>query len=301
MKDVDPLRRKVSRWGKTNWRSRKDPVARPESDAMVAPLIEALRADDLLERCFRELTRFYRHSGVGQRCHGIVHRMNTPLQVLSFQVELLEQKSREELQYVPACPLPAAERLQVLHDYRVKKIHQVRLELEKLQSAAHTIIQQGVHEESAERLYLDLNQIYAQELDLYQAVPFFQHQVEKEVRLDPHVPPLHGYYIDFSQSFRNLVDNALEAMTGEERRQLTVETGMEDGMRVLCIGDTGPGIPPEVLPRIFDPFFTTKGTPVMPRAGLGLFMTRRLLAPYGAAIQVDSVPGETWVTVRLPV
>ena len=70
---------------------------------------------------------------------------------------------------------------------------------------------------------------------------------------------------------------------------------------LVRLGDTGVGIPPGVLPRIFEPFFTTKGTPGGDRAGLGLFMVRRLLAPYQAEIRVDSAPGETWVRVSIPV
>jgi signal transduction histidine kinase len=66
----------------------------------------------------------------------------------------------------------------------------------------------------------------------------------------------------------------------------------------VSIGDTGFGIPRENLSRIFEPFFTTRGKD---RAGLGLFMARRLLAPYGAVVQADSRPGETWFTVSIPV
>jgi hypothetical protein len=42
------------------------------------------RTQEVVECCLRELVRYYRHSGVGRNCCGIVHQMNTPLQVLSF-------------------------------------------------------------------------------------------------------------------------------------------------------------------------------------------------------------------------
>ena len=64
-----------------------------------------------LERSFQELVRYYRHSSVGSRCLGIVHRMNTPLQVLSFQLDLLEQKAQEELGLLTASPLADTDRL----------------------------------------------------------------------------------------------------------------------------------------------------------------------------------------------
>src|SRR5512135_2559967 len=68
------------------------PVPRPYGS--IAP-------ETLMDRCFRELVRFYRHSCCGRLCRGIVHRLNTPLQVLFFQLELLEKKSEDELKIIP--------------------------------------------------------------------------------------------------------------------------------------------------------------------------------------------------------
>ena len=87
------------------------------------------------------------------------------------------------------------------------------------------------------------------------------------------------------------------AMEGAAAPQLTVATALQEGCRVLLVGDTGTGIPRETMPLIFEPFFT----PRRDHAGLGLFMVQRLLAPYGAEIRVESAPGATWVTVSLPV
>jgi signal transduction histidine kinase len=133
------------------------------------------------------------------------------------------------------------------------------------------------------------------------AEPFFKHRVEREFTFTPGLPPIHGHYVDFSQSFRHLVDNALEAMAESPSPVLTVTTQLEKNCRVLRVGDTGVGITPEDKDRLFQPFFTTKSTPDQPRAGLGLYMARRLLAPYKGEIAIESRPGQTWVTVCLPV
>lgn len=301
MKDMrsDPGRQQVPRWRKGRGGEVKSKGA--VSEEVFSPLLappQVLQTPEILERCFTELVRYYRHSGVGRGCRGIAHQMNGPLQVISFLQELLEQKSQEEREILPECPYPASEKLEGLLAYCLEKIHRFRREVENLQHLARNLVRLGVHEENQDQVYLDLNQIYQQELELYLTQPFFKHQVDKDFRFLEGLPPIYGHYIDFSQSFRNLVDNALEAMAGVAHRRLTVETALEDKYRVLRVSDTGVGIPPENLPRLFTPFFTTKGPD---RAGLGLFMTRRLLAPYHAEIRVDSVPGATWVTVYLPV
>ena len=258
---------------------------------------QAAPDNPVLELSFQELVRFYRHSGAGVRVLGLVHRMNTPLQVLSFQLDLLEQKAQEELGLLTESILADTDRLVTLNHYRQAKFSQLRRELCRLQEISRSLMLQGLHEDAPEKFPLNLNQLCRQELELYQADPFFKHQVTAEFHFQDGLPFFPGYYIDFSQSLRNLVDNSLEAMEGTDRRQLTLTTAFQNQRFTLCISDTGAGIPPAVLPRIFQPFFTTRQTPGGERAGLGLFMVRRLLAPYQAEIRVDSHSGGTRVTV----
>ena len=262
---------------------------------------DAPETNEVLERSLQELVRYYRHSSVGRRCLGIVHRMNSPLQVLSFQMDLLDQKAQEELNLLAESPLADTEPLVILNHYRQAKFSQLHRELQRLRDITRSLVLQGVHEDPQEKFPLDLNQLYRHELELYQAQPFFKHQVTGEFHFQDALPLFPGHYIDFSQSFRNLVDNCLEAMAGTERRVLTVVTACRNRRIMLRIGDTGVGISPADLPRIFQPFFTTRQSPGGDRAGLGLFMVHRLLAPYQAEIRIDSNSSGTWVTVSFPV
>jgi signal transduction histidine kinase len=67
---------------------------------------------------------------------------------------------------------------------------------------------------------------------------------------------------------------------------------------LIEIGDNGPGIPPEVLPRIFEPFFTTKE--VGEGTGLGLDTVGRIIRNHHGEIRVFSHPGDTRFQVFLP-
>jgi len=255
----------------------------------------------LLERCLTEVVRLYRHSAVGRLCTGVIHNMNSPLQVISFQLELLENKIQEEAALLNSSSPPPLATLKNLLAYRLDKLNQIRQEVDRLREMLQRLALQAVHEESQDYCYIDLNELIQAELHLYQADRFFKYQVEKNFHFTPGLPPIYGHYIDFSLCFRNLLDNALEAMTASPHRRLTVVTEFEEGCRLIKVGDTGEGISPVVREHLFEPFFTTKSTDQKPRAGLGLFLSRRLLKPYRGEIEVDCLPGETWAVVRLPV
>ena len=83
------------------------------------------------------------------------------------------------------------------------------------------------------------------------------------------------------QAWMNLVNNALNAMEGGPQ-QLLVSTEVRDGRVVVSLEDSGPGIPPEVMPRLFEPFFTTK----IHGSGLGLTIAHTLVEACGGQLQV---------------
>jgi signal transduction histidine kinase len=114
---------------------------------------------------------------------------------------------------------------------------------------------------------------------------------------DRDLPPLPAYAAELNQVWTNLIDNAVQAMAG--RGTLTIRTSREDDCLVVGIGDTGPGVPAEIVGRIFEPFFTTK--PVGEGTGLGLDISWRIVVKkHHGDIRVDSRPGATWFLVRLP-
>jgi signal transduction histidine kinase len=115
---------------------------------------------------------------------------------------------------------------------------------------------------------------------------------------DRTLPTIPAYAAELNQVWTNIVQNALDAM--DDAGTLTVRTAL-DGERVLVeIGDSGPGIPPDVRQRIFEPFFTTKG--VGKGTGLGLDVSYRVIVSrHHGDIAVESQPGDTRFQVRLPI
>ncbi|GIJ48463.1 histidine kinase [Virgisporangium aliadipatigenens] len=114
---------------------------------------------------------------------------------------------------------------------------------------------------------------------------------------DRTLPPVPVYAGELNQVWTNLIDNAVQAMNGSGT--LTVRTYEENGNARVEIGDTGPGIPPELRQRIFEPFFTTK--PVGQGTGLGLDVAYRIVVGrHGGSLTVESEPGNTRFIVCLP-
>ena len=86
----------------------------------------------------------------------------------------------------------------------------------------------------------------------------------------------------------NLVENALDALRDAPRpRRIVVTVRGDDGIARLRVGDSGPGVPVEVLPRLFDPFFSLKPS----GTGLGLAIAKRTVDAHGGRIIVASTPG----------
>ncbi len=95
-----------------------------------------------------------------------------------------------------------------------------------------------------------------------------------------------------TQVLYNIIENAVQSMPGGGILRLACQDQRE--LLRLSIGDTGQGIPPEVLPHIFEPFFTTKAKrgSVSGGMGMGLSISNSLMESMGGRIGVESRPGE---------
>ena len=133
------------------------------------------------------------------------------------------------------------------------------------------------------------------------------HQIEVELDLDPHVPPIMADHNRLEQVFINLVTNAMYAMDDKGlrwgdrkwRRLLRIKSFSADGRVVVSVSDTGKGIPKDIIDKIFEPFFTTRE--VGQGTGLGMSISYRIISDYGGTIEVRSeVDAGTTFTLKFP-
>jgi len=122
----------------------------------------------------------------------------------------------------------------------------------------------------------------------------FREGVNVTVAIPEHLE-VRGDRNQFVQVLINLVQNALDAMSGKdypegESRTLQVTADHTDQLTRLRVRDNGPGIPPDIQQQIFDPFFTTKD--VGEGMGLGLSICHQIISEHGGRILVESTPGQ---------
>ncbi len=111
--------------------------------------------------------------------------------------------------------------------------------------------------------------------------------VELEVVCATAVPAIMGDQVELQQVFVNLVNNAIDAMRGQQGvRRVTIELVAKDGAVEVRVSDTGPGIPEEYIQKLFEPFFTTKATGI----GMGLEICRSAVAAMGGQLTVANLP-----------
>ena len=105
--------------------------------------------------------------------------------------------------------------------------------------------------------------------------------------------------VALEQIIHNLLTNALQALAQVPAadRHLDIGVRIVDDKGRLTVGDSGPGIAADVLPRLFEPFFTTREGGL----GLGLSLCESLAAGMGGSLTAANRPPRGAVfTLQLP-
>jgi signal transduction histidine kinase len=114
------------------------------------------------------------------------------------------------------------------------------------------------------------------------------------------LPPATCMPSQLEQVWTNLLINAIQAMDGKGVIDIRTRFLEADGLIEIAIEDHGPGIPADVQPRLFQSRFTTRAGRIEFGLGLGLPISKTLIANHGGRISFESRPGRTCFTILLP-
>jgi two-component system NtrC family sensor kinase len=218
-------------------------------------------------------------SALGELVAGVAHELNNPLTVLVGASDILEQQAPEHLK----------EYAQMIRESTDAARHIVR-----------GLLTFG-RQMPLERRHVMLDELIEKVLALT-AADLRIENVKVDRDSESGLPPVWADHHQLQQVLVNLVTNAKQAMAEQpeaERRLKITSRALGPDRVQITVEDTGPGIPPEVLPTIFDPFVTTKGSA---GTGLGLSISYGIIREHGGHITADSRPGRGAIfTIELPV
>jgi PAS domain S-box-containing protein len=185
---------------------------------------------------------------LGQLVSSVAHELSNPLTSILGYAQLLRRR-RESKQ----------------GETDVEHIVQ---EAERASRIARSLLQFG-RGAKTERAAVELNEVVKSALSL-RAAELSLEEIDVELDLEPHLPPVLGDALQLQQALLNLLVNSEQAIRqARGRGQIRLGTRRVPSGRVAVdVIDDGPGIPAADLPHIFDPFFTTK--PAGVGTGLGL-------------------------------
>jgi signal transduction histidine kinase len=123
------------------------------------------------------------------------------------------------------------------------------------------------------------------------------HRIEVVRDFGQERPQVIGVADNLRQVFMNLIINARDAMKDGGTLRVGVRT--ENSTVTLSFADSGPGIPPNIIPRIFEPFFTTK-TPGE-GTGLGLSVCYGIIKSHNGTITFRNTDSGGCFDIQLPV
>lgn len=107
----------------------------------------------------------------------------------------------------------------------------------------------------------------------------------------------HVHPIDFMRVLSNIIDNAVESLTGPGRIFVSIDANIHSKEVIIAVRDTGRGIPSDLLPKLMNPG-ATFGKPH--GSGLGLYFARCCIEDWGGSIHIASKENEgTTVEIRL--
>ena len=240
----------------------------------IRDLTERETSEARLRQLQSELVHVSRLSAMGEMASTLAHELNQPLSAITNYI----RGSRRLLESDRGDPAKLAEALdkagnQALHAGEI--IRRLREFVRRGDSQRRATSVAILIEETIQLAMLGAK----------------EQGVQVVIEIDPDLPLVLVDRVQIEQVILNLVRNAAEAMVEADSPEKTLNIKarkISEDFVELEVTDHGPGLAPEVASKLFTPFVTTKENGM----GVGLSISRTILAAHGSSIAAESKAGE---------
>jgi len=245
------------------------------------------------KRARAQLIQTAKLATLGEMATGVAHELNQPLNVIHMAAEsALEQVEDGRLE----------------GDFLVRKLQRIAAQSER---AAAIIDHMRIFGRRAEEepqpfdpreVAVDALRLMGEQLRLA--------EIAVSVDVSKPCPKVLGHAVLLEQVLINVLNNARDAIAAAPRSahaearksrreiKLEVEGDAVSGVAKIMVGDSGGGIPKDVIERIFEPYFTTKE--IGKGTGLGLSVSYGIIRDCGGTLEAANVDDGARITISLP-
>jgi signal transduction histidine kinase len=269
-------------------------------------LDSALRKTELaLGDAERQLQQAQKMEALGTLVAGVAHEINNPLNLILYNLPLLQKTWADLLPVLTAHRHrePGRKFGGFTYDFLQEHLPQLIADMELAAQRMAKIVsdlknfsrQSNISDQSP----LNVNTAVRNALRLSQST-LRKAGVTVDLGLAENLPDIKGNLHNLEQVVLNLVINAAQAFTCADGK-ISIRTGVafNDGRVWIQVADNGRGVSPSIADRIFLPFVSDKQA--QGGTGLGLSVTYSLVKAHGGDIDFENRPGGgTIFTVRLP-
>lgn len=217
---------------------------------------------------------------------GLAHELNNPLASILLDAEYLREVHSTPSKAMDHVSAQAAAESVIRGAERMRRVleHLLLYSKKDAESAHSALAIRQLLEDSF--LFIE-RQLMSRGID-----------IQIDVQDDPHV---NGNRTQLESVIHNLLSNSRDAFghsqSPAKRIAITARFQKAEGVARIEYRDNAGGIPEGVIDRIFEPFFTTKGGE---GTGLGLPISKKILADHGGSIHCESRGEETLFAIILP-
>jgi len=255
----------------------------------VIRVIGVLKSLDELNKIKSELGKIFRFAAMGELLNGIAHNLNTPLSAVMARAEMMKERLKKLKEGDREGGKDKKSSFESIFDKNLRDADIIVSSAMKISGIIRNMMQKRLQESEETPQMLNLSYLLKEELQFLESDLKFKHEIKKNYFLDESIPYINGIYFHFSQSFTNLIKNAMESIDQSEVKELTISSKHNENNIYIEIHHTG-----------LEGKKLNKGHQLLSSREIRLNQTYELLKPYNAELKIRNKPHDNLYSIRIP-